>query len=57
MKIDETEEITLSTLIAAFTEELLASARDEKEAGRVAANILTDFLHNAEPISKCWHLI
>ena len=55
MKIDESEQITLSTLIAAFTEELLASARDEEEAGRVAAIILTDFLHNAEPISKSWH--
>ena len=55
MKIDEAEDITLGTLIAAFTEEIRASARDDEEAGRVAANILTEFLHNAEPISKCWH--
>lgn len=55
MKIDEAEEITLSKLIAAFTEELLAAARDDKEAGRAAANILTEILHNAEPISKSWH--
>ena len=100
MKIDEAEENTLGALIAAFNEEILASARggcvvmrkgptsvipsaardlvfsatyeeeiprlhlgmtvatqsrDEEEAGRIAANILTDFLHNAEPISKCWH--
>ena len=55
MKIDEAEENTLGALIAAFNEEILASARDDEEAGRMAANILTDFLHNAEPISKCWH--
>jgi hypothetical protein len=55
MKSNELEEITLEELILAFTEEALSSARDEKEAGRLAANILTDFLHNAEPISKCWH--
>ncbi len=55
MNIDETEDITLGTLIRAFTKEIRAAARDDEEAGRVAANILTEFLHNAEPISKCWH--
>ena len=55
MKNNEAEEITLGELIVAFTAKALASARDENEVGRVAANILTDFLHNAEPISKCWH--
>jgi len=55
MKIDESEEITIGTLIAAFTEEIRASAHDDEEAGRVVANILTEFLHNAEPISKSWH--
>jgi len=55
MKSREAEEITLGELIAALTEEALASVCDEKEAGKVAANILTDVLHDAEPISKCWH--
>ena len=55
MKSDGTEAITLADLIVAFAEEALESARDEKEAGKMAANILMDFLHSAEPISKCWH--
>lgn len=55
MKNIEADEITLGDLIVAFTEEAIASVHNEKEIGRVVANILTDVLHDAEPISRCWH--
>ena len=55
MTLTETDEITLGDLIAALTEDVLWSVCDEKEADRVAAIILTDLWHHAEPISKCWN--
>ncbi len=51
----ETLETTVGDLIAALTEEVISFTRDEKEAYRLVAQMLTDLLNNSGSISKRWH--
>lgn len=51
----ESLETTLGDLIAVLTEETVRLVRDEKEAYKVVAFILTDLLRHTGTAQRTWH--
>ena len=54
MESHDTVETTLGELIAALTEETAEVIRDEREADKIVAFIVTHLLNTSAPASRRW---